>query len=281
MTWNLWWRFGPWRERQPAIAAELARADPDLALLQEVWCHPEDGDQADLLAAPRGYHVARSTKGLPGGVAEEPYRFGNAILSRWPVRSGETVVLPGVDEERSHRTAVVAEIDHPDGAFLAVSAHLEWRYDQSATRQRQLDALLEHLRTRRDALGSARPIIFGGDLNAVPHSDEVRRLTGLAPPYGGANHAHQGSGPVFTDCWAAVCDDPGYTWTRDNPYAQDALWPRRRIDYVLVSWPRPKPTDNPLTASLAGQLVFEGVVASDHYAVVVELDDRPPQETDE
>ncbi len=269
MTWNLWWRFGPWRERQAAIRAEIAAQSPDLLLAQEVWCHSEDGDQAAQLAEPAGYHVARSTR--PDG---QPYAFGNAILSRWPLGSIETIALPGTDGLPSHRTAVLAEVDHPGGSLLAVVTHLEWRYDHSALRVRQLEALMAELRLRRLGTDSERAIVLGGDLNAVPDADEVRRLTGLSAAYGEAGSR----GPVFTDAWTAVRDDPGYTWTRDNPHTRDALWPRRRLDYVMVSWPRPKPIDNPLAAHLGGQEPVEGVVPSDHYAVVVDLDDRPPEE---
>ena len=110
------------------------------------------------------------------------------------------------------------------------------------------------------------PTILAGDFNAVPDSDEIRRLTGLSTPYR--------PGRVFTDAWAAVGDGPGHTWTRDNPHAGDALWPRRRLDYVFVSYPRAKPLANPVAAWLAGVDPIDGVVPSDHYAVVVELDDR-------
>nr|WP_165491961.1 endonuclease/exonuclease/phosphatase family protein [Egibacter rhizosphaerae] len=37
LSWNVWWRFGPWRERQPAILEVLRRADADVVTLQEVW----------------------------------------------------------------------------------------------------------------------------------------------------------------------------------------------------------------------------------------------------
>lgn len=273
MTWNLWWRFGPWEARQPAIAAVLAEEAPDLVLLQEVWADEESGaDQAHRLAGPGGYFVARSTRA--GG---EPYRFGNAVLSRWPISFEKTLILPGPDAQPSHRSAVVAEIDHPGGPILAVTTHLDWRYDHSELRQLQLEALLDDLRTVKADRSIVRPLILGADLNAVPGSDEVRRLTGLAAPYAGDS----GRGPVFTDCWSAMSDEPGHTWTRDNPHAGDAVWPRRRLDYLMVSWPRPKPTDNPVAARLAGHQPVDGVVASDHYAVVVDLDDRPPQELDE
>jgi hypothetical protein len=37
LEWNLWWRFGPWEERGPAIEATVAAHDPDVVCLQEVW----------------------------------------------------------------------------------------------------------------------------------------------------------------------------------------------------------------------------------------------------
>ena len=30
LTWNVWWRFGPWEQRQPAILATLQKADADI-----------------------------------------------------------------------------------------------------------------------------------------------------------------------------------------------------------------------------------------------------------
>ena len=55
LTWNLWWRFGPWEARRPAIAATLARLDADVLCLQEVW---DDGTTnfAAELAEGLGYH---------------------------------------------------------------------------------------------------------------------------------------------------------------------------------------------------------------------------------
>ncbi len=37
VTWNLWWRFGPWEARQRAIEATLAELDADVVCLQETW----------------------------------------------------------------------------------------------------------------------------------------------------------------------------------------------------------------------------------------------------
>lgn len=267
VSWNLWWRFGPWEDRQAGIAAELARLDPDLILLQEVWA--VDGqDQAQTLAGELDLHLARTTE--DDGTPQE---FGNAILSRYPIIESTMISLSGDDGNPSHRSALAAVVETPSGSQPVVTTHLAWQYTASALRSRQLEEVVALADRLRPADDDGPPVILGGDLNAVPDSDEIRRLTGLAPPYR--------DGLVFTDCWAAVGEGPGDTWTRDNPNAADALWPRRRVDYVLVAWPRPKPLRNPVTATLAGTEpwpVGDGssrtTVPSDHYAVVVDLDDR-------
>lgn len=262
LTWNLWWKFGPWEERQPAIAAELGAVDPDIAFFQEVWAD-DDADQAAILAEATGCHVVRTRR--PTG---EAHRFGNAILSRWPLEHLETIALAGLDGGPSHRSAMAARVATPSGPLTVVVTHLAWQYNESELRERQLGEVVELAERHRGEGEDAPPVVLAGDLNAVPESDEIRRLTGLSRPYGG--------GTVFTDCWAAVGDGDGHTWTRDNPNSADALWPRRRLDYVLVSWPRPKPFGNPLKTTLVGVDPHEGVVGSDHYGVLAELDARPP-----
>ena len=59
VTWNLWWRFGPWEERMAAIGAVLRHARPDICVLQEVWV---DGrrNQAAVLADELGMDWTRS-----------------------------------------------------------------------------------------------------------------------------------------------------------------------------------------------------------------------------
>ncbi len=277
LTWNLWWQFGDWEARQPVIAAELAAVDPDIALFQEVFA--VDGrDQAEELAAAGGFHLAR-TRVLSGERAGRPQQFGNAILSRWPIELLEQIALGGLDGSPSHRTALAVRIDAPGGPMVTIVTHLAWQYDQAELRQEQLVEVAELAVRHRLPPAAAEadqrpvsrqleppPVLLAGDLNAVPDSDEIRRLTGLSRPLV--------PGLVFTDAWAAVSDDPGFTWSRDNPNSSEALWPRRRVDYVLVSWPRPKPYANPLAARLVGVEPRGGVVGSDHYGVLVELDDR-------
>lgn len=259
VTWNIWWRFGPWEARAPGIEATLARVDADIVCLQEVWA--VDGrDQAAELGASLGYETFGSA-GRDGG-----HPLGNAILSRYPIVESEIMALPSGEGTHGPRTVVRARLDAPHAPVEVFCTHLAYRFDESDLRRRQLDAACELIADRRGDPDVAFPPILCGDLNAVPTSDEIRSLTGEAPP--------PVPGLVFTDAWAAVGDGPGHTWDDRNPHRAGTTWPRRRLDYVMVGSPRPQPFGNPEAARLAGGRPVGGVWPSDHLAVVVDVSTR-------
>jgi len=219
ITWNLWWQFGPWEERQPAIAAELRRVEPDLIFLQEVFAR--DGvDQAEVLAAELDYHYVR-TRDENG----EPQEFGNAILSRWPIVELETIRLPNWDGTDSRRTAIAARIDSPAGPVVGVVTHLSWQYDASALRMSQLNLVVEMIR-RHGERGHNGPTKYGdktetlapllaGDFNATPQSDEIRKLTGLSSPYVDGPICRVAEGETFDGSDRGVaCRCRAPTWHR-------------------------------------------------------------------
>lgn len=260
MTWNLWWRFGPWEQRVAAIVETVRAEAPDVLCLQEVWSDA-DGDLASIVADELGHHVVRSVSAAPGDVG-----FSNAVVSRWQATPIADEALPRRDGTPGHRRVVAAEVATPWGPWPIASTHLDHRFDDSLARQAQAVRLLELADAWRGDPERDLPVVLGGDLNAVADSDEIRLLTGRRDGRAGI---------VFTDCWEQVGHDAGLTWRRDNPYCTDSAWPDRRIDYVMVSWPRPKPTGNPSAAWLAGtgpvEVHGEQVWPSDHAAVVVEL----------
>jgi endonuclease/exonuclease/phosphatase family metal-dependent hydrolase len=288
MTWNLWWRFGPWEERFAAIVATIAEQDPDVVCLQELWA--SDGsvspvqDQAQLLADALGMYWARTESPFWNG-----YCFANAVLSRWPISAPITHVLPDQEGNPSHRRALLctvtpttkpiraartagrAAVDElayeaakPTGPFNVVSTHFEFRFDRSTTRHAQARSLAELVVQHQHDPGTSFPTIVGADTNAQPNSDEMRSLFGLTPPFV--------RGHIFHDCWAVAGDEgPGYTWSDRNPYLANASWPRRRIDYLLVSWPRPTGIGTPTNCWLAGTSPVNGIMPSDHFAVVADL----------
>ena len=124
--------------------------------------------------------------------------------------------------------------------------------------------MAELVAEQRNDPATGFPTVLLGDLNAVPGQ---RR----GSP---AHRRHRPAVPnlVFTDAWLAAGNtEPGWTWNGSNPHLADSTWPNRRIDYVLVSWPRPKPMGSISRCWLAGEEPCDGVVPSDHYAVVAEL----------
>jgi endonuclease/exonuclease/phosphatase family metal-dependent hydrolase len=255
LTWNVWWRFGPWQARQPAIAATLRRIDADVVALQEVWAEVGGPNQAQLLADELGYEHAFAPGFDDGEVA-----FGLAVLSRWPIVASSAQSLPtqpGVDELR---VALTAEIDGPHGPFEIYTTHLNWRFDQSDVRQLQVRALAEMVAASD---GRTYPAIVCGDFNADPLSDEVRMLTGRS------------SVPVprlvFHDAWEVAGEGPGHTWSNANPFAACDLEPDRRIDYVFVGWPKERGAGHVVGAAVEAVEPVEGVYPSDHYAVLAEL----------
>lgn len=266
MTWNLWWRFGDWERRAPAIVEVLRAQDPDVVCLQEVWASQDESggvtDQAEVLAEALGLHAVSTEYAWFDGLS-----FDNAILSRWPVEIVADERLPRVDGESGHRRALVARVESPWGSWPILSTHLEYRFDASTTRTLQLRRVMELVAEHRGDPEHDLPMVVGGDLNAVPDSDEIRMATGRrpgAPP-----------GVLLSDVWEQVGEGPGITWDRRNPDVAASAWPDRRIDQLMVSWPRPKPVGNPVRAWLAADepVVVDGrgTWASDHAAVVAEL----------
>ena len=187
MSWNLWWRFGPWAERQPAIAAVLAAERPDLVGLQEVWVEEGGANQAEVLAGRRGLHAAVGEVRFRDGLA-----FTNAVLSRWPLRTVGAPPLPRADGSPSHRQVVLATVDAPFGA-----GHVPDHPPRLALRRlrRPGGAGSGDRRPRWPNAGgdpaAAFPAVLTGDLNAVPDADELRLLTGATGAAGARTRLHR------------------------------------------------------------------------------------------
>ena len=258
-TWNLGHRFGDYERRLAAIVATLRAERPDVVCLQEVWAAEGGADQVDLLASALSMFAARTPSIFWRG-----FSFGNAVLSRWPVLTSETVGLADANGDATPRSMLFATIDSPTHPLTVVSTHFEHRFDRSATRVAQSKQLCAHIVERRSNPELSFPVIVGGDFNALPDSDEMRLLTGrTAPPERGL---------VLTDAWDVVGDaTPGYTWCRTNPHLVDATWPNRRLDYIMVSWPRPKGVGVPIHTRLIGNVAVNAIMPSDHYGVLTEL----------
>ncbi|MGA9277581.1 endonuclease/exonuclease/phosphatase family protein, partial [Ilumatobacter sp.] len=256
MTWNLWWHFGPWEERQGLIIETIRTVDPDIVCLQEVWSD-EHTDQLDDLAASLGFHATRTDPVFYSGQS-----FGNAVMSRWPLERIADEVLPSADGSLSHRRVVAAGIDTPDGRWPVASTHLDHRFDRSHDRRAQIIRIMELARDWRGDPERDLPVIVGADMNAVPDADELRTATGRTCGV---------EGIVFSDVWEQAGRGAGHTWLRECPYSAESAWPDRRLDYLLVSWPRMKPIGNAIRAWNVGHGGPNTTWPSDHLAVVADF----------
>jgi len=251
-TWNVQWQFGEWEARQPAILQVLRDLDADVVMLQESW-----RGQVERFASELGYHPTWAGHDPHG----DPERsMGNAILSRWPIQTSAHRFLAD-NQGREYRTILSARINTPIGILPAFTTHLDYHFDGSATRLAQLATASAFIEEHANGV---LPPILTGDLNAVHDSDEIRKLTGRSTPYS--------AGRIWTDAWEQVGDGPGITWSKANPYINNSAWPNRRLDYVMIGWPREKrPLGNPQRAWMFGIEPIDGVVGSDHYGVAVEI----------
>jgi endonuclease/exonuclease/phosphatase family metal-dependent hydrolase len=261
LTWNLWWRYGPWQQRGEAIAATLAQVRPDLCGLQEVWASPAENFAA-ALAARLGMHWCWAPAASGRGGDGEDLSLGNAILSRWPIEAQAHLALPTGGLVDEGRVVVHGRIATPGGTLPLFSTHFSYGPGLSQVRTAQARALAEF--AAGHAEGCDYPPVVTGDLNAEPGSDEVRLLGGLLT-------APAAPGLVLVDAWRyAAPADPGYTWHHRNGYLGDSPIPDSRIDYILAGLPR-QGRGKVLSAELAGTAPVAGVWPSDHFAVVADL----------
>lgn len=258
VSWNIWWRFGPWRERETVILSVLRDLAPDVVCLQEVW--REAGEhQAQRLGDALGLNAVFDEASSTDGIG-----FGNAILSRWPVIGHDAVDLPNSPTEASGggRRAMLAEIEGPRGRFDVICTHLCWRLHESRWRQEQIAALCSFVDGHAN---SGFPPIVCGDFNAIPSSDEIRMMTGET--------AVAVDGLFFHDAWAAAGDGgPGFTWNNTNAFSSRTLEPNRRIDYIFVGDPhRADGAGHVTECRVVGDTAVDGIHGSDHFGLLAEI----------
>ncbi|MBZ6258203.1 endonuclease/exonuclease/phosphatase family protein [Streptomyces olivaceus] len=264
VTWNLWWRFGPWADRRKAILAVLRELEPDAVGLQEVWAVDGGENLAAWLAGELGLHCAWAPSPAPGRwqrrVGDDTVGIGTAVLSRRPVVERAVLRLPAPAELDDGRLALYARIDAPGHPVPFFTAHFTSGRAASAVRREQAAALAGFVAAHRH--GTAHPPVVTGDLNARSDSPEVRLLR---------------AGGGLRDAWEhAEPGAPSRTWDTANPYVADVDadgGPGTRIDHVHVGPPGPGGLGRVRAVRRAGAGPVGGVWPSDHAAVVADLTD--------
>jgi endonuclease/exonuclease/phosphatase family metal-dependent hydrolase len=261
LTLNIWNRQGPWEQRSRLIRRGFEELQPDLIGLQEVLHHDQEPiDQAQELVSGMGYHVAYAPAwNIGGGLT-----FGNAVLSRWPIRSAENFPLPGEPNEET-RALLYAQVDSPAGEVPVFCTHLDWQFHHGYVRERQVAFIAEKVHELAPTNGF--PPILMGDFNAEPDSDEIRFLRGL--------HTLRGRSAYFADCFGLCGEGLGWTFARSNVFAEKLREPDRRIDYIFARGPDRQLRGEPLSARVVFDRSEDGVFATDHYGVMAEIQSAP------
>ncbi len=162
------------------VAAAIAETGADVIALQEVG--RIEGDRArdplTAIADLLGYGVVAFAPNVVwrGG----RYRYGNAILSRYPIASwenhdlsvpgriGTALAAHGWTVRPEPRGCLLARIELPGVDLLAGSAHLGLLHGERARQAAHLvDAVLE---------GERRPTVLGGDFNDWFRGRDTRAL---------------------------------------------------------------------------------------------------------
>lgn len=162
------------------IAAVITAQKPDLVAVQEVDRNTKRTNQVDqsaVLGKRTGLHAAFARAiDLQGG------EYGQAILSRFPIKSVKTHVLPGKPGQET-RIAVEVKGEPAGGLPPLTFIGTHFQHDNAATRAEQA-AKVNELFGKADG-----PLILAGDLNAAPDSEPMRTIAkawafGTAPDKG-------------------------------------------------------------------------------------------------
>lgn len=236
------------KARLDDIAELLVQLDADVVVLNEVdfdssWS--QSVDQAVYLAERAGYRYCATLRNLDFCIGFWSWRFGNAVLSRYPIAETHEIDLPGYARWETtlagKKRALFCEIEIGDERVGIVAAHLSHRSeDLRSTSAKRLLAFAESY---------DRPLIIAGDLNSTP--------TGF--PYMRTGPAGLNAIDVFDQSKQFVripvdapADAKAYTFRSDRP--------DRVIDWILV----------PKSLSVPDYWV-EPSTLSDHRPVVADL----------
>jgi endonuclease/exonuclease/phosphatase family metal-dependent hydrolase len=255
--------------RTKAINQEIRRLAPDLVSFQEVVATSDRRQLDELLTGTElhGTHQSDAMSYTP------PYcdRYGGtAVATRWPHTTLEVLDMRVAGAADVPWCTVAVSVAIPDvGDVLFIGTTAAWPLDAEAVRERQAIALTDLDARHRQSL----PTIIAGDFNAMPDAASIRYLRGL--------QSLGGRSVFYHDAWEIAGDGPGYTWTTENPNTQkvvDAVvrQPARhqRIDYVFIgSWHQHRNAHCQVrSAATAFDQPIDGVWASDHYGVLVDVD---------
>ncbi len=198
----------------------IRNAMPDIVGLQEVGKHPSAGfPEYSMEGYPTEYiakELGMYSYFAPSIFVAGKYPYGNAILSKYPIKSAKTVMIPDpVRREKGGfyetRSVLVIEIDVLGGITVLVS-HFGLMDEEKSNAVQTVLQILKSITT---------PVMFMGDLNMKP-DDEI-----LQPIFKALKDTANGAFTPFT--WPSDVD---INTGKGRKRPEDEV---RKIDYIFVS----------------------------------------------
>lgn len=247
LTLNLWNINEPLTARMRELGQFVEVLLPDVMAFQEVSLVGGQ-PQTEVIARSFGYSSSYARSGTWKGREE-----GLATLTRLPSISSEIVALPEAKGDMSRIALAVILSGHNSLSEIAVvNTHLAFQRRHRHARLRQIRACLTFAAKVMEA---RRGLVLCGDLNNFPGEKIVEEV--------------MERGPVkFQSCWTKYDTESGppETFSSNNPWAAQELFPGRTIDHVFVS---PSMLIERCMIVLRGTDGWHPV--SDHFGVLTEI----------
>jgi endonuclease/exonuclease/phosphatase family metal-dependent hydrolase len=156
-------------EHLSKIAGQIETSGADVVVLNEVdfdcaWSRHMD--QARTIAARAGFSYCVQQRNIDVSFPFMRFRFGNAILSRFPVEAARVVRFPPLSRTEAMlagaHDGLLATIRTPVGRIRVLGVHLEYRSEKIRVAGARLIKEL--------AGASDIPLVAAGDFNSTPSS---------------------------------------------------------------------------------------------------------------
>jgi endonuclease/exonuclease/phosphatase family metal-dependent hydrolase len=162
MTYNIWFDSQNWPARFNYMLEEIRAEDPDVICLQEVIQRANLPNQAASMADSLGYYYVFTSRDAEGA----DKRFGNAILSRYPIEATNSVDLSPLND---FRTAIHAQIEVEGNVIDVYNTHL---HNTAANRDIRIEQI-QGLKNFIDQTKTGELTFLCGDFNANPDWEEM------------------------------------------------------------------------------------------------------------
>jgi endonuclease/exonuclease/phosphatase family metal-dependent hydrolase len=149
-------------EAREEIRRQEVLRNPDIVLLQEM-----DGEGVESIAREGKFNFVYFPASLHGKHDKD---FGNAILSRWPIRDEQKIILPHEQPiSKQLRIATAATVTIDTTSIRVYSVHTETSWLGIDERIEQVDSILASVPAE------FKHVVIGGDFNTVS-AGTIRRV---------------------------------------------------------------------------------------------------------